>query len=51
MKAAALVPMAFLGTLIGAFLTRRINDAWFYKLVQTGLFVVSCKLIWDATRY
>jgi uncharacterized membrane protein YfcA len=51
MKAAALVPMAFLGTLIGAFLTRRINDAWFYKLVQTGLFVVSCKLIWDAARY
>ncbi len=48
MKAAALVPLAFLGTFLGAYLTRRINDVWFYKLVQTGLFVVSCKLIWDS---
>lgn len=48
MKAAVLVPMALLGTYLGAYLTRRINDVWFYKLVQTGLFLVSCKLIWDA---
>jgi uncharacterized protein len=48
MKAAVLVPMALLGTFVGAYLTRRINDVWFYKLVQTGLFLVSCKLIWDA---
>lgn len=47
MKAAVLVPMALLGTFVGAYLTRRINDVWFYKLVQTGLFLVSCKLIWD----
>ena len=48
MKAAALVPLALLGTFWGAYLTRKINDVWFYKLVQTGLFVVSCKLIWDS---
>ena len=48
MKAAVLVPIALLGTYLGAYLTRRINDVWFYKLVQTGLFLVSCKLIWDA---
>jgi uncharacterized membrane protein YfcA len=48
MKAAALVPLALLGTFLGAYLTRKINDVWFYKLVQTGLFVVSCKLIWDS---
>ena len=48
MKAAVLVPMALLGTYLGAYLTRRINDVWFYKLVQAGLFLVSCKLIWDA---
>jgi uncharacterized membrane protein YfcA len=48
MKAAVLVPMALLGTYLGAYLTRRINDVWFYKLVQTGLFLVSYKLIWDA---
>ena len=48
MKAATLIPMALLGTFLGAYLTRRINDAWFYKLVQVGLFIVSCRLIWDA---
>ena len=48
MKAVVLVPMALLGTFVGAYLTRRINDVWFYKLVQTGLFLVSYKLIWDA---
>jgi uncharacterized membrane protein YfcA len=48
MKAAVLVPMALLGTFLGAYLTRRITDVWFYKLVQAALFLVSCKLIWDA---
>ncbi len=50
LKAATLVPMALIGTFLGAYLTRRINEVWFYKLVQTGLFVVSCKLIWDSFR-
>ena len=48
MKAAALLPMALLGTFLGAYLTRKINDVWFFKLVQIALFMVSCKLIWDA---
>lgn len=47
MKAAVLVPMALLGTFLGAYLTRRITDVWFYKLVQAALFLVSSKLIWD----
>ena len=47
-KAATLIPMALLGTFLGAYLTKRIKDDWFYKLVQTSLFLVSCKLIWDA---
>jgi len=46
--AATLVPMALVGTLLGAYLTRRIADVWFYRLVQTGLFVVSLKLVADA---
>ena len=50
LKAATLVPMALIGTFLGAYLTRRINEVWFYKLVQTGLFIVSCKLIWDSFR-
>lgn len=47
-KAATLIPMALFGTFLGAYLTKRINDVWFYKLVQSGLFIVSCKLIWDS---
>jgi hypothetical protein len=33
---------------LGAFLTRRIADAWFYRLVFAGLFAVSVKLVADA---
>jgi uncharacterized membrane protein YfcA len=47
-KAAVLIPFALAGTYLGAYLTRRIADAWFFKLVQTGLFLVSLKLIADA---
>ena len=50
MNALVLVPFAFLGTFLGAYLTKRIADAWFFKLVQAGLFLVSLKLIWDAIR-
>ena len=48
MKAAVLVPFALLGTFLGAYLTQRIADVWFFRLVQTGLFLVSLKLIADA---
>jgi uncharacterized membrane protein YfcA len=47
-KIAVLVPFALLGTFLGAYLTKRIADAWFFKLVQVGLFLLSIKLIHDA---
>jgi len=47
-QVASLVPFALLGTFAGAYLTKRIADAWFFKLVQSGLFLVSLKLIWDS---
>jgi len=50
MNAFVLVPFALLGTFLGAYLTKRIAEAWFFKLVQAGLFLVSLKLIWDAIR-
>jgi len=50
MSALVLVPFALLGTFLGAYLTQRIAEAWFFKLVQAGLFLISLKLIWDAIR-
>jgi uncharacterized protein len=47
-NAAALVPAALVGTVVGAYLTRRLADRWFYRLVQAGLFLVSMKLLADA---
>jgi uncharacterized membrane protein YfcA len=47
-KAAMLVPFALTGTILGAYLTRRIADVWFYRLVQISLFAVSLKVIYDA---
>ena len=46
--AAWLVPFALCGAVAGAYLTRRIADAWFYRIVQVSLFGVSAKLIVDA---
>jgi len=48
MQVSVLIPLALLGTLLGAQLTRRLNEVWFSKLVQMGLFLVSLKLIADA---
>lgn len=45
--AAALLPFALIGTVAGAWLTRRLADAWFFRLVQIGLFAVSLKLVAD----
>jgi uncharacterized membrane protein YfcA len=33
---------------LGAWLTRRISDLWFYRVVQISLFGVSVKLVADA---
>ena len=46
--ALTLLPFALTGTFIGAWLTKRLNDRWFYTLVQISLFGVSIKLLWDA---
>ena len=42
-----LVPFALVGAVCGAYLTKRIADVWFYRIVQMGLFAVSLKLLWD----
>jgi uncharacterized membrane protein YfcA len=47
-RAAALVPFALAGAVLGAWLTRRISDLWFYRVVQISLFGVSVKLVADA---
>jgi len=43
-----LIPMALIGTVLGAYLTKKIADAWFFKLIQIGLFIISIKLMFDA---
>jgi uncharacterized membrane protein YfcA len=47
MRAADLIPFALIGTVLGAYLTKKIADVWFYRLVQASLFSVSIKLIAD----
>ncbi len=47
MRAADLIPFALVGTVLGAYITKKIADVWFYRLVQAGLFAVSIKLIAD----
>ncbi len=47
-SAAVLIPFALVGAVCGAYLTRRIADVWFYRLVQVSLFVVSVKLVFNA---
>ena len=47
MRAADLIPFALVGTVLGAYLTKKIADVWFYRLVQASLFLVSIKLIAD----
>ena len=49
-SAAVLIPFALVGAVGGAWLTRRIADVWFYRIVQAGLFLVSLKLMGDALR-
>ena len=47
MRAADLIPFALVGTVLGAYITKKIADVWFYRLVQAGLFTVSLKLMAD----
>lgn len=48
MLAGALIPFAIVGTVVGAYLTQRIHERWFYLFIQVSLFVVSLKLIANA---
>jgi uncharacterized membrane protein YfcA len=47
-SATGLIPFALVGALAGAYLTRRIAEVWFYRIVQISLFGVSLKLLADA---
>ena len=49
-SAAVLIPFALIGTVCGAYLTRRIAEVWFYRIVQISLFAVSLKLIFNAVQ-
>jgi uncharacterized membrane protein YfcA len=48
MDALVLIPFAIGGTFLGAFLTKKIPDKLFFRLVQIGLFAISLRLIWGA---
>jgi uncharacterized membrane protein YfcA len=48
--ALVLIPFALVGTVAGAYLTRKISDDWFFKWVQVGLLLISLKLILDVVR-
>lgn len=50
-EAAFLIPAALVGTVLGAYLTKRLSDKWFYLLVQIGLFGVSVKLMVNASGW
>lgn len=43
--ATALLPSALVGTVVGAWLTKRIDDRWFFLGVQIALFAISVKLL------
>jgi uncharacterized membrane protein YfcA len=47
-SATGLIPFALVGAVAGAYLTRRMADVWFYRIVQVSLFGVSLKLLVDA---
>ncbi len=50
MGALVLIPFALIGTVAGAYLTRKISEDWFFKWVQVGLLLISLKLILDVFR-
>lgn len=44
----ALLPLAPIGYWLGLKLLMKINQARFYQIVTTALFIAGCKLLWDA---
>lgn len=45
--AGLLLPVAIAGTFLGVWLTRRIPERIFYRVVVAALFLLSCKLVFD----
>ncbi len=45
-----LLPIAPVGVLIGAWLTRRIGQTLFYRILYAGMALTGAKLLWDALR-
>jgi uncharacterized membrane protein YfcA len=45
-----LFPVAIAATFVGARLVRMIPDGPFYRMVEIGLLLVSCKLLWDGLK-
>jgi uncharacterized membrane protein YfcA len=43
-----LMPFAALGVWVGQRIARKMNEALFYRLVYTGMFLSGTKLLWDA---
>ena len=43
----ALLPLAPVGVLVGVWLTRRISGASFYAILNVGMGLTGCKLVWD----
>ncbi|WP_425106998.1 sulfite exporter TauE/SafE family protein [Ancylobacter sp.] len=46
---ALLMPVAVAATFVGVWLTRRLPEKLFYRLVMAALFLISLKLVWDGT--
>lgn len=44
---ALLMPVAVAATFVGVWLTRRLPEKLFYRLVMAALFLISLKLVWD----
>lgn len=44
---ALLMPVAVAATFVGVWLTRRLPEKLFYRLVMGALFLISLKLVWD----
>jgi uncharacterized membrane protein YfcA len=48
--ALAMMPVAIIGTFVGARLLRMIRDDIFFRCVEIALLIISLKLIWDALQ-
>jgi uncharacterized membrane protein YfcA len=47
---ALLLPLAPVGVWVGVRIARRISPAMFYRLINIGMLLTGCKLLWDGLR-